>query len=73
LKRVRLPDGQIITIGNERFRCPETYFAPSTIGREQAGVHEMIYNTIMKCDIDIEKELYGNIVLSGGKQCFWYC
>ena len=66
-KSYELPDGQIITIGNERFRCPEALFAPAAVGREELGIAEMIYNTIMKCDIDIRKELYGNIVLSGGK------
>merc|ERR1712130_732286 len=45
--------GQVITIGNERFRCPETLFQPSFIGMESAGVHETTYNSIMKCDIDI--------------------
>ncbi len=66
-KNYELPDGQVITIGNERFRCPETLFAPAAIGREDSGIAEMVYNTIMKCDIDIRKELYSNIVLSGGK------
>jgi actin-related protein len=66
-KNYELPDGQIITIGNERFRCPEALFAPATVGQEGGGIAEMVYNTIMKCDIDIRKELYGNIVLSGGK------
>jgi actin-related protein len=66
-KSYELPDGQIITIGNERFRCPETLFAPATVGRENAGIAEIVYDTIMKCDIDIRKELYHNIVLSGGK------
>jgi actin beta/gamma 1 len=61
-----LPDGQIITIGNERFRCPEALFQPSLIGSEIAGVNETTYNSIMKCDIDIRKDLYANIVLSGG-------
>jgi actin len=66
-KNYELPDGQIITIGNERFRCPEALFAPATVGQEGGGIAEMVYNTIMKCDIDIRKELYGNIVLSGGE------
>ncbi|KAG7222688.1 hypothetical protein INR49_026297 [Caranx melampygus] len=61
-----LPDGQVITIGNERFRCPETLFQPSFIGMESAGIHETAYNSIMKCDIDIRKDLYANNVLSGG-------
>lgn len=33
-KSYELPDGQVITIGNERFRCPETLFQPSFIGKE---------------------------------------
>merc|ERR1712110_98846 len=60
------PDGQVITIGNERFRCPETLFQPSFIGMESAGIHETCYNSIMKCDVDIRKDLYANTVLSGG-------
>ena len=61
-----LPDGQVITIGNERFRCPEVLFKPSMIGLEQDGIHQATYDSIMKCDVDIRKDLYGNIVLSGG-------
>lgn len=33
---------------------------------ESAGIHETTYNSIMKCDIDIRKDLYANTVLSGG-------
>ncbi|XP_069343412.1 actin, gamma-enteric smooth muscle-like isoform X5 [Eulemur rufifrons] len=65
-KSYELPDGQVITIGNERFRCPETLFQLSFIGMESAGIHETTYNSIMKCDIDIRKDLYANNVLSGG-------
>ncbi|KAF3683347.1 actin [Capsicum annuum] len=69
-KNFELPDGQVITIGAERFRCPEVLFQPSTIGMEAAGIHETTYNSIMKCDVDIRKDLYGNIVLSGGSTMF---
>jgi actin-related protein len=69
-KSYELPDGQVITVGNERFRCPEALFQPSFLGRESAGIHECTYNSIMKCDIDIRKDLYGNIVLSGGTTMF---
>merc|ERR1712072_487281 len=31
-KSYELPDGQVITIGNERFRAPEALFAPSFLG-----------------------------------------
>ena len=69
-KSYELPDGQVITIGNERFRCPEALFQPSFLGMESAGVHETTYNSIMKCDVDIRKDLYGNVVLSGGSTMF---
>jgi len=65
-KSYELPDGQIITIGNERFRTAEALFQPSFLGRETAGVHETAYNSIYKCDLDVRRELFGNIVLSGG-------
>merc|ERR1712100_294322 len=72
-KSYELPDGQVITIGNERFRCPEALFQPSFLGMESAGVHETTYNSIMKCDVDIRKDLYGNVVLSGIHHVPWNC
>merc|ERR1711881_838621 len=69
-KDYELPDGQVITVGSERFRCPEALFKPSAIGLEADGVHETVYKSIMKCDIDVRKELYANIVLSGGTTMF---
>merc|ERR1719242_402157 len=45
-----LPDGQEITIGDERFRCPDALFQPSFLGMESCGIHETTYNPIMKCD-----------------------
>jgi actin-related protein len=65
-KEYELPDGQIMEIGNERFRTTELLFKPQMIGAECSGIHETCYNSIMKCDVDIRKDLYGNIVLSGG-------
>ena len=56
----------MITIGSERFRCPEVLFTPSLVGVESAGIDETAFNSIMKCDVDIRRDLYGNVVLSGG-------
>jgi len=69
-KNYELPDGQVITVGNERFRCPEVLFKPNFIGKESDGIHKTTYDSIMKCDVDIRKDLYGNIVLSGGTTMF---
>jgi len=65
-----IPDGQQIDIGNERFRCPEVLFQPSLLGLESPAIHECIYNSIMRCDVDIQKDLSENIVLSGGTTMF---
>jgi len=69
-KSYELPDGNIITVGNERFRTPEVLFQPSLIGKEASGIHDCTFQTIMKCDVDIRKDLYQNIVLSGGTTMF---
>ena len=36
-KNYELPDGKVITIGNERFRCAQVLFKPSLIGKESEG------------------------------------
>jgi hypothetical protein len=64
------PAVQVITIGDERFRCPEVLFDPTKLGSECSGIHITTFNSIMKCDVDIRKDLYSNIVLSGGTTMF---
>merc|ERR1712039_912878 len=61
-----LPDGQVITVGAERFRAPEALFQPQFLGLEQEGIHKLTFSSIMKCDVDIRKDLYGNVVMSVG-------
>lgn len=65
-KTYELPDGNVISVGKERFQCPEALFQPSFVGREAQGVHHTTFQSIMKCDVDIRKDLYSNVVLSGG-------
>ncbi|KAK2838179.1 hypothetical protein Q5P01_015391 [Channa striata] len=69
-KSYELPDGQVITIGKERFCCPEGLFQPSILGMNLDGVDMMTFNSIMKCDANIRKDLFANIVLSGGNTMF---
>eukprot|EP00727_Mastigamoeba_balamuthi_P009477 m51a1_g5151 putative actin (2120) ;mRNA; r:50170-66391 len=69
-KKYRLPDGQVIALGNERFRCPEALFQPSLLRMGEAGIHEMAIDSVSRCDAGIRKALYGNIVLSGGTSMF---
>ncbi|KAL8058608.1 hypothetical protein ABFX02_03G030300 [Erythranthe guttata] len=69
-KIYELPDGQVITVGSERFRCAEVLFQPWLIGMEGSGIHEAIYKSIVKCNVDVRKDLCGNVVLSGGSTMF---
>ncbi|KAF5389136.1 hypothetical protein D9757_004986 [Collybiopsis confluens] len=69
-KNYELPDGQVITIGNERFRAPEALFKPGMLGLEATGIHEAVYESIFKCDLDVRRDLYSNIVLSGGSTMY---
>ncbi|XP_072170601.1 actin-1-like [Diadema setosum] len=61
-----LPDGQVVTVGKERFVVPELFFDPNLMKLEIPGIHEAIQNTVMRCDVDIRNDLLANIVLSGG-------
>jgi len=65
-----LPDGNVVSLGTERFRCPEALFCPSLLGKESPGIHSMTFDSIMNCDIDLRRDLFSNIVLSGGTTMF---
>jgi len=69
-KDYELPDGNVMQVDVARFKCPEALFKPDLLGKEDAGIHETTFNTIMACDIDIRKDLYANIVCSGGTTMF---
>ncbi len=40
------------------------------LGREDGGIHEAVHASVMKCPVDIRKDLYGYIVLAGGSTMF---
>ncbi|OII78194.1 actin family protein [Cryptosporidium andersoni] len=66
----KLPDGQTIFIGKERFRAPELLFQPNLIGSEYPGLHEVLIHSINKTDMDLRRTLASQIVLSGGSTMF---
>ena len=65
-----LPDGKVITPGDERFRCAEALFQPNLMGKQSLGIHEAIYNSINRCDIDLRRGFYSNVILAGGSTMF---
>lgn len=71
LKNIRefeyeLPDGNKITLKEQRIKCPEILFKPNIIGKEESGIGKICNESIQKCNLDIRKDIYNNIVLSGG-------
>lgn len=69
-KKYELPDGQVITLGNERFRCAEALMRPALIGKECPGIAESTFQSIGKTDRNTRRDLYANVVLSGGSTMF---
>ncbi|MCG3225006.1 MAG: actin family protein [Candidatus Heimdallarchaeota archaeon] len=69
-KSYTLPDGDNLTISSERFMAPELLFSPGVIGSEEAPLDELIYRMVQNCDVDLRRDLFSNIVLSGGTTMF---
>lgn len=66
LSEYMLPDGNIVTIGNELALATEILFYPALIGKELNGLQYAVHDSIQRTSIDIRRELYANVVLSGG-------
>mmetsp|Transcript_12522 Transcript_12522/g.30824 ORF Transcript_12522/g.30824 Transcript_12522/m.30824 type:complete len:401 (-) Transcript_12522:237-1439(-) len=72
-KKFQLPDGRTITLGQERYLAPEVLFHPHLGDEkyaEQKGIHHMIYDMISDADIDLRRDFYKHIVLSGGSTMY---
>ena len=67
-KRVEyeLPDGKKINIGDLAIRCGELLFNPQIDGMDIPSLAQTIHKSIQKASIDLRRELYESIVLSGG-------
>ncbi|CAD7951539.1 unnamed protein product [Amoebophrya sp. A120] len=65
-----MPDGNTVTLNEERFMTPEPLFQPMLIGREALPLPDQIAKCIKLLDIDLRKDMYRNIVLSGGTTLF---
>lgn len=61
-----LPNGQVVTVGNERFRCPEALFQPSLMYSSAPSLPHLLYTAVQNSALDIQPSLLANIVISGG-------
>jgi len=71
-KPYELPDGSTVQVNGPRFQAPELLFQPALKeeGSEVLGMHQLAQKSIMACDVDIRKDLYENIILSGGSTLY---
>jgi len=69
-----LPDGKKLTLGDYRFIAPEIFFVlpeseknrPELDVGSFKGYHQIVLDSINKCDIDLRKEMLSNIIITGG-------
>ena len=71
-KNYILPDGQSINVNTPRFYASEALFNPSLIKHsdETPGMHQMCHKSAQECDVDLRRDLYSNIILSGGNTLY---
>lgn len=66
-RRYELPDGEEITLGISRIECPEVLFDPERVGSSrESSLPRKIYESIREVDILARRDLYQNIILTGG-------
>lgn len=60
-----------VDVGYERFLGPELFFNPEIYGTQNViPLPELIDECIQNCPIDTRRQLYRNVVLSGGSTMF---
>jgi len=74
-----LPDGQMLDVRAERFAAVENLFNPTSLllpndeaefGYKFEGLHKMIMSSVDACDVDIRRDLFATICLTGGNSLF---
>ena len=63
---LRLPDGNMVVVGEESMTAPELMFQPSIIKKKYVGLHELVMEAVGRCEEKLRPRLLSNIVLSGG-------
>jgi actin-related protein len=61
-----LPNGEVLTLGEERAKCTELLFKPEVINIESSSLFKIITECIVNTDADSRGDLYKNIVVTGG-------
>ncbi|NXC05749.1 ACL10 protein, partial [Orthonyx spaldingii] len=68
--RFQTPDGRWVTLGKERFCCPEPLFQPRLLQHSCPGLHQLAWQSLQAVPEHVRRHMLGNIVLSGGSSMF---
>ncbi|KAG6628229.1 hypothetical protein CIPAW_14G000600 [Carya illinoinensis] len=66
IEKHTLPDGQVITIGREKYTVGEALFQPSLLSLDAHGIVEQLVRSISTVSSDNHRQLLENTVLCGG-------
>eukprot|EP00477_Mikrocytos_mackini_P000214 GAHX01000227.1.p1 GENE.GAHX01000227.1~~GAHX01000227.1.p1 ORF type:complete len:406 (-),score=79.84 GAHX01000227.1:35-1216(-) len=61
-----MENGEKIVLERETYLAPECLFKPAHIGINRGGVDKMVHDCIQSTNINMRRDLYQHIVLSGG-------
>lgn len=68
---LKLPDGQMITVGKELFQCPELLFhPPDTSGPSSLGLPSMVEHSLSTVPQELRSDMEQNVLLCGGSSLF---
>ena len=56
---------ETIVLGRERFKAPELLFS-----RASRGIDKLVYDSIMRCDPELRKDILKHVILCGGSSLF---
>lgn len=67
---VTLPDNSELDLGSSSIRIPEILFRPQLVGLAEPGIHELVFDCMLKNDLDFRRELANNLIVTGGNTLF---
>nr|XP_033811850.1 actin-like [Geotrypetes seraphini] len=70
LTHYTLPDGHVLCLGKERYKCPEMLFRPSVPDAPPSSVHHLVASSLKKIPSSIKEKVFRNILLCGGSTMF---
>lgn len=67
---VVLPDGSKVPFDESLLYSAEGMFRPQLINKTDAGIHEIVYESLLKTDYDFRRDYVNNLVVTGGNTKF---